>query len=194
MDLVSIGLELEGLMRWDQQLFFAINGLESQIMDQIIPLYRHKVFWIPFYVFIVAFLVKNFPKHGLWMVLFAGLTVGLADTASSQWIKKNVQRVRPCNDGTISNQVLLRVRCGGGYSFTSSHAANHTALAFYIAILLGGSKKWWGWLLFLWALSIGLSQIYVGVHYPLDVLAGTLLGSGIGYSMAKLFHWRFALH
>ncbi|NND06181.1 MAG: phosphatase PAP2 family protein [Saprospiraceae bacterium] len=193
MDLIWIVQVMAGIVEWDQWMFLSINGWENAFLDQIVPLYRHKLFWIPFYVFIVSFLVKNFPKNGLWMVLFAVITIGISDTASSQWIKKSVQRLRPCNDNTISKQVELRVRCGGGYSFTSSHATNHTALAFYLIILFQGMRKWWGWLLILWALSVGWSQIYVGVHYPLDVLAGSVLGAVIGTMLAWLYQTRFTL-
>ncbi len=193
MDLLPSLTSALSIIDWDQSLFFWINGIENPYLDFFLPVYRHKLFWVPLYLFIVAFLLWNFSKNGLWAVLFAVLTIGVSDTVSSKFIKKSVQRVRPCNDMAISRQVTARIRCGGGYSFTSSHATNHAALAFFLVYLLQGIRHWWGRLLIAWALTIGISQIYVGVHYPSDVLAGWMIGGLIGWLMAKIFHSRLDL-
>ncbi len=151
------------------------------------PYYRHKLFWAPLYIFLIAALMYNFPKYGLWMVLFAVITVGTSDTVSSKWIKHSVKRLRPCNDPVVKVRTFERVRCGGGYSFTSSHATNHGALAFFFFFLFQGFPKWWRWLGVGWAISIGIAQIFVGVHYPIDVLVGLTLGSLIGLIWAKVY-------
>ena len=127
------------------------------------------------------------------MVLFALLTVGISDTVSSQWIKKNVKRLRPCNDAQISNEVVLRIRCGGGYSFTSSHATNHAAIAMFLFFIFGSERRLWRYLLVFWAISIGIAQIYVGVHYPLDVGVGLTIGALIGWMVSFSFHRLFNL-
>ena len=184
---------LDQLLQWDQILFYSINGSNLPFIDELMPYYRHKLFWAPLYLFLVSFIVWNFPKNGLWMLLFAVLTVGISDTVSSKFIKKSVKRVRPCNDSSVNQNVHLRVRCGGGYSFTSSHATNHAAIAFYIYFLFRQLKKKWMWLLPLWAITIGLAQIYVGVHYPLDVLAGLGVGTAIGMIMAFILRSRYQL-
>ncbi len=184
---------LEYLLSLDERLFLWINGFQSSWMDSFIPLYRHKLFWAPLYIFILTFLIWNFPRNGLWMILFIVLTIGFSDTISSQWIKKNVERLRPCNQPELKDEVISRIRCGGGYSFTSSHATNHAALASFLIFLLHGRKKWWGVLLALWAVTIGLSQVYVGVHYPLDILGGLFVGSLVGWLLAWLFHRRWQL-
>jgi membrane-associated phospholipid phosphatase len=179
---------LDQILQWDQTLFFAINHSHFTWFDAFMPYYRHKVFWVPLYVFIIAFFIWNFPKNGLWIVFFALLTVGLSDTVSSQWIKKTVKRLRPCNDLEIQDQVTLRIRCGGGYSFTSSHATNHAAVAFFIFFLFKNHRRFWRWMVVFWAVTVGVAQIYVGVHYPLDVLTGLLIGTVIGWLLAGLFH------
>lgn len=112
--------------------------------------------------------------------------VGSADFISSQVVKKSVQRVRPCNDTNIA-QVRPLVRCGSGYSFTSSHATNHFALSYFLFATVGFQfKKIRGWLI-AWASSVAYAQVYVGVHYPMDVFSGMILGILI----AKIFVWMY---
>lgn len=112
------------------------------------------------------------------MLLFIVLTVGTADGVSSHLIKKNVKRIRPCN--TEELYTIPRVRCGSGYSFTSSHAANHFGLSVFL-ILAVAKRRSVKVLLLFWAFMVSFSQIYVGVHYPLDVIAGGILGAFIAY-------------
>ena len=95
--------------------------------------------------------------------------------------------MRPCNDIIFQDTVELRVDCGGGYSFTSSHATNHFALAMFIIFTLGKKNRWIRWGLILWAGSIAYAQVYVGVHYPLDVFIGSLLGILIGTFVASFY-------
>ena len=124
----------------------------------------------------------------LILLVFAA-TVGTADFISSGLIKKNIQRLRPCNDPVFREMVHLRLpRCGGGYSFPSSHAANHFAAAVFLAMLFGRRKRWVWPALFGWAASIALMQVYVGVHYPADILGGAAVGilvGFIGYEMGR---------
>ena len=127
-----------------------------------------------------SFLVINFPKKGFVVILFLLATAGLGDLVSSHGIKKTVKRERPCNDIRLKGQVRTLNKCGGGYSFTSSHATNHTAIAAFLIFTIGILFKWIKAPLLLWAISVGYGQIYIGVHYPLDVLCGTLVGFLIG--------------
>lgn len=184
---------IQQLLQLDQEVFIAINGISSSLLDQVIPFYRHKLFWVPLYVYIVVSLIRNFTQNGLWILLFITLGIGTSDTVSSKWIKNSVQRQRPCNDPALMDEVKLRIRCGGGYSFTSSHATNHGTLAFFLFFLLAEPRKWWSWALLIWALSIGMAQVFVGVHYPTDVLAGLVLGSVIGGMFALLYRSWFTL-
>jgi len=110
-----------------------------------------------------------------------GLTVGLADTTSSHIIKKSVKRLRPCHILIKEGQMDLRVKCGSGYSFPSSHATNHFAIGVFLGLVFGKRWRWVKWAGLLWAAAIAFSQVYVGVHFPFDILVGALLGSAIAY-------------
>ena len=102
-------------------------------------------------------------------------------------------RLRPCNDPVMKQVVHLLVPCGGGKSFPSSHAANHFSLAVFSSMTVGKFAKWLtpAWLV--WAAVVSYSQVYVGVHYPLDVLVGGTLGACIGWMTGKYFNKKFEL-
>lgn len=167
----------------DLQLFEWINGAwSSDLLDALLIPLRNKYVWIPVYVFIIAFLLTNFRRQGYYLVIFLLITVGLADLVSNQVFKKNFERPRPCH---VMEDVNLKVRCGSGYSFTSNHAANHFALSTFLLLLVGRRYRSLQIGLLLWATSIAIAQVYVGVHYPTDVLAGGILG----YLIARLTHY-----
>lgn len=106
--------------------------------------------------------------------------------------KHNFHRLRPCSDPDLLFQVrLLTDRCSGGYSFTSNHAANHFGMATFFFITFRSVLKKWAWIGFLWAGLIAYAQVYVGVHYPLDVLCGALLGLILGLLTGKVFNKRY---
>ncbi|HRJ15546.1 MAG TPA: phosphatase PAP2 family protein [Saprospiraceae bacterium] len=179
---------LETIQHWDQQVFELLNGQwQSPLLDWLAPLWRDKRFWIPLYLLLSIFVVRTYRKRGLYFLLALGLTAGISDVASSRIVKPSVQRLRPCNNPELRDDVHLLVHCGSGYSFTSSHAANHFAAAAFLFFTLGrlhrrGRGLWW-----LWAASIAYAQVYVGVHYPADVLAGAVLGVAIGYLSSRLY-------
>jgi undecaprenyl-diphosphatase len=172
------------LLQADTALFQAINGgLANPLFDALLPLCRERWFWAPLYVFVVSFAWLNYGRKGWFVVLGLVLAVGLADYTSSSLVKKNVRRIRPCNDPGLV--VQARVPCGSGYSFTSSHAANHFAAAVFLIGTLGHLHRRIRPLVLAWAALIAFAQVYVGVHYPADVLCGALLGAAIGWAVAK---------
>lgn len=181
-------MQMSELLQFDQYLFQLINSVwTTELLDVVMPVWRSKYFWLPLYIFLISFLLINFGKKGGFLFLFALGTIAISDTLSSQVIKKNVQRVRPCNDPQVSDLVDLKVKCGGGYSYTSSHATNHFALAFFLIFTLGIRFRWIKWVLVFWASSVSYGQVYVGVHYPLDVISGGILGIIVGILMARLY-------
>ena len=178
---------LISIVELDQHIFHLLNGeWTNSVFDTILPIYRDKYFWLPVYIFIISFAVFNQGKKAYWFLLFLVATVGAADLVSSEGIKKNVKRIRPCNDIELT-EVRSLVRCGSGYSFTSNHATNHFALSFFLLGTIGLKRRKLRWALVGWAVSIAYAQVYVGVHYPIDVLSGAILGILI----AKLFLWLY---
>lgn len=173
---------IDQLISWDQEAFLAINqGLSNTFLDWFMPILRNPYTWAPLYLFIIIFCIKNYGKKGVLIIFFILVTFGISDSLSSSLIKKSVKRVRPCNDIEFKEEVNVRVRCGSGYSFTSSHATNHFAMA--MALIMVFYRRWKPilWLGFLWASLISFAQVYVGVHYPIDIICGALLGTLVGY-------------
>lgn len=171
----------EVLLNWDVQTFLWINvELANDWFDAILPLLRDKLFWVPLYVFILSIVFFNSRwRQSLLVILILAGTMAISDTISSKIIKPTIERVRPCNNPELEGFMIERVRCGGGYSFTSSHATNHFTLSVFLFYLFVGLGIW-RWLFILWAASIAYAQIYVGVHYPLDVMFGAFNGTLIG--------------
>lgn len=179
---------IDQLVTWDQEAFLAINqGLSNVFFDWLMPVLRNPYTWAPLYLFIIVFCVRNYRNKGILIVLFILITFGIADALSSSVIKKSVKRIRPCNDIEFKEEVAVRVRCGSGYSFTSSHATNHFAISMVLIMIFYRRWKSILWLALLWATLVSIAQVYVGVHYPLDIIGGALLGSAIGYLTGLVF-------
>ena len=170
---------LEKILEWDYWLFSKINGeWTNTLMDFTLVFFRNKYFWVPFYLFILVFLWVNFnKKKAFFIALFMILTIVLTDQISSSFFKPFFGRLRPCNLAGFKETVDLLVSCGSGKSFVSSHAANHFGIAVYlISIFRKHFSYLFPLLLILWASIISYAQIYVGVHFPLDILGGASLG------------------
>jgi membrane-associated phospholipid phosphatase len=127
-----------------------------------------------------VFLVYKFKKKSIPIMLLALASIGMADGISSHILKPLVSRIRPCNLAELTNEIHLRIHCSGGFSFPSSHAANHFALAMFIGLALYKTNPWFLRIGLLWAGIISFAQVYVGVHFPVDIFSGMLLGCGIG--------------
>jgi membrane-associated phospholipid phosphatase len=181
-------LMADQLLQFDRHLFYLINhGLANPFFDWIMPWIRNPKTWIPLYVLLVIFFVWKFKKAGLVIIALMALSAGFADFTSARLIKEAVKRPRPCQDAVFSRMDDLRISCGTGYSFPSTHATDHFAMAFFLIMLF--YKQWrWVWLWgILWAGSICFAQVYVGVHYPIDVFCGALYGCLVGWLFAFLF-------
>ncbi len=177
---------LDQLLQLDASLFRFINHqLGNSAFDALMPFLRERWFWAPLYTFFVLFALLNFDFYRKWAFVLGIVAVfGFADFTSSTLIKKNVQRIRPCNDPAM--QVELRTDCGSGFSFTSSHATNHFAIAVYLIAFFAPLFRHLKPLLLLWAASVAFAQVYVGVHYPFDVICGGLLGGAIASAVLAL--------
>lgn len=172
---------MDSLLQLDQRAFSFINNqLQNPLFNAVMPYLRDKNFWIPLYVLLLVYFVLRFRKLAWIPILFAVLTVVVTDQLSSSVIKPWVHRLRPCNDPSFSDQVHLLVSCGGGFSFVSSHAANHFGFACFLIVLLQQRFRWMLPVALAWAAIVSFAQIYVGLHYPADVLCGAALGTAVG--------------
>ena len=176
------------LLQLDRHLFYFINhDLANPFFDWIMPYLRNPKFWIPLYIFIIGFCIWKFKRQGIIIIILLALSAGFADFTSASIIKPLVKRARPCRDPVVSKTDIERVDCGPAYSFPSTHATDHFAMAFFLIIVF--HKKWrWIWLwAILWAGTISFAQVYVGVHFPVDVFCGALYGIFVGWLFSVLF-------
>jgi membrane-associated phospholipid phosphatase len=179
---------LELFTYYDHLAFHYCNGIwRNDWADYFMPLMRKASNWIPLYLGLLIYLFWTHSKSFWQTLIFILLTVGFADAISSHLIKKSVKRPRPCRETTIATSVVNIVPCGGGYSFTSSHAANHYALATAFSLTLFRRNRRIQLLFFSWAACIAYAQVYVGVHYPLDIGCGAILGIIIALITYKCF-------
>lgn len=183
---------MEPIIKFDHQLFHFVNSsLGNPVFDFLMPLLRNKLIWIPLYIIIIYSFFKNFGKQGFYITLFLIACVGFADFTSASIIKKIVKRDRPCNEISYKKEVNSRVSCGTGYSFPSSHATDHFTIAVFIISLFKRKSNYILPAFLIWATLISFAQVYVGVHFPLDVISGGIYGSIIGFLFAKLFLYAF---
>lgn len=170
------------IQQFDVELFVRIHrGLSNGFFDWLMPMLRNRYFWSPLYLFIVVFCIRNYRKQGYYMIAMILATFGIGDFIASKLIKPFIGRIRPCNDINLADEIIRRVPCGSGFSFPSSHATNHFAIAVFLICLF---YKDWKPILPLglfWAFIISFAQVYVGVHYPIDTMFGASLGTCIGF-------------
>jgi len=180
---------------WDRWLFTKINhDWTNSFLDYIFPLWREAITWVPLYIFLLVFIFTNFGKKAWPWVAGLLVTVLMTDQISSHILKPYVNRMRPCHDIYLADSIRLLLRyCSDSRSFTSSHATNHFGVAFFIYFTMKPYFKKWGYLFFAWAATISYGQVYIGVHYPLDVICGALLGSTIGYYISVFFNKKIGI-
>lgn len=177
---------MDWLLEIDQDMFLLINGWYSEWADTLMYWISHKWAWIPVYLFVLLALWRRYgwrPTLGI-LVMVVPLIV-FSDQLASGVLKPNVARARPCHeDGLLGMVHLVDGRCGGPYGFASSHAANFFALATYLGWFFAVRYRW---LAFGLALLVAYSRVYLGVHYPGDVIVGALIGVSGGLLMRWIF-------
>lgn len=179
---------VESLENLDQELFLYLNEQHNPFWDTVMTTVTNKYVWIPFYLLLIAYLVYRYRRQSLPMLGMAIAAVGLADFVASGIFKPYFARLRPCHDTEISAMVNFIQGCGGQFGFMSSHSSTAFALAVFFNLILSDRYFIFKIVLVAWAVIVSYSRVYLGVHYPGDILAGALLGSFLAYLSSLGYH------
>ena len=189
---------IEQLVQLDTELFLYLNNLGSTSWDGFWMFYTTKFNWIPFYAVLAYLMYKRLnTKMFLLTLLVIALMITFTDQITNVFKKVLVMRLRPCHNDEIQGMFrLVKEYCGGRYGYFSGHASNSMAIAVFTSLMLRAKYKYLPYLMIVWALAMGYSRIYIGVHYPLDVLSGMLFGALSGFLFHRLdryLQFRFRL-
>lgn len=167
---------LESLENIDKILFLLINNARASFLDKIIPYATQFPYWTPLFALIIYFLYKKFQTKIVLVLFCFALLIGISDPVANL-VKKSVKRYRPTHNTEIATQVkTLNDYRGGQYGFVSSHASNSFGIAFLLLFLLKGKYRFLKVGVFVWAAFICYTRIYLGVHYPADIVGGIIIG------------------
>lgn len=174
---------VQNILEIDKELFLFLNSFHNDYWDTIMLLVTRKETWLPFYGILIYFFVRKYNIKSVLILLFLALTI-LASDQISVLLKEIFQRLRPVHEPALEGLVHNVLRKGGMYGFVSSHAANTFAIFIFTAAVFKNSS--YSFLLFFWAVLLSYSRIYSGVHYPLDIFGGAILGMLLGFGFFKL--------
>ena len=183
------------MIELDKQLFLFLNGLRSPFWDQVMWYVSETWIWVPLYLLFIYLIWKKY-RGLIWVpLLAAALLITLSDQVHLHLFKNIFERLRPSHEPSLEGMVhTVRNYAGGQYGFVSGHATNSFAIATFVIAVIGKHYKYLTPLVLLWAVLVAYSRIYMGVHYPGDILGGMILGSafglGIGYACRKLLEQR----
>ena len=178
---------LDKIIAFDTTLFIYLNSLGSTTFDGLWLVITKQVNWLPFFLLLFYIIYKKLGvKQMLYLMLFIAILIAFTDQATNL-VKNSVQRLRPCNNPDIKSIIRI-VQQRDSYSFFSGHAANTMAVATFLYFVFRKNIRYLGFL-FLWPLIFAYSRIYLGLHYPLDILSGYLFGFIVGYAMYKCYTW-----
>ena len=178
----------EKLEQFDQDLLLAINSRHTPFFDSFFFILSDKMVWIPFYLLLLFLVIRNYKSKSWLILLLTALLILVSDQFASGLVKNLFMRYRPSHNLLIGNKLhLVNGYCGGQYGFISSHASNTFALATFIGLLFKDKWPRLSIVLIAWASIVSFSRIYLGVHYPADVIGGGLAGLTFGWIFYKLY-------
>ena len=174
---------LNYLLTLDEKLLLVINGLNNPWLDSVMYLLTNGKVWAPLFLITIIFIFVKYKAKGFYILLLIGVVITLSDQISSGLLKPLIGRLRPSHEPHLEGIIhLVNNYKGGLYSFVSSHATNSFGVATMLWLLIGKHYKWIG-IFFAWAAIFSFTRVYLAVHYPGDILAGTLLGSSLAFGI-----------
>jgi undecaprenyl-diphosphatase len=168
---------IEFLKEIDTRLFLFLNGINSPFGDFVMYWLSHRFIWIPLYAFLLYLLFRHYGWKSLIFLVFVAVLITISDQVSVHLFKNVFQRLRPCHEPALEGMVYTLGRCGGKFGFISSHASNSFALAVFMALLLWRKVRIMAIIMLIWATLVSYSRVYLGVHYPGDILVGAMVGT-----------------
>jgi len=176
---------LEKLLSLDTNLFVYLNGMGSETFDGLWLMITKQTSWIPLFIFLLYLIYKKLgTKQSLYLLLFVSILLVFTDQTSNLF-KNGFQRLRPCNNPEINSFIRI-VQSRSSFSFFSGHATSSMGVATFLYLIFKRDFNCF-WLLFLWPLIFAYSRIYLGLHYPLDIISGYLCGAILGFLMFKCY-------
>lgn len=174
------------LLEIDRKLLLFINSWHEPWLDSVMVSLTNGLVWSPLFLIVIGVMIYKFRWQSIAMLLFVALVIFLTDRVSSGLIKPWVGRLRPSHEPDLADLIhIVNGYRGGVFSFVSSHAANAFGVATFLWLILRKNVKWI-WVMFIWATIFSYTRIYLGVHYPSDILGGGVLGALIGLLVYKV--------
>ena len=180
---------MDSISNLDKELFLFLNSFHSEGLDPIMLLITKTQFWTPLYLVLIYLIFKKYSTES-WLIL-AGVAMAilLSDQITSSLMKPFFERLRPSQEPSLQGLVhLVDGYKGGLYGFASGHAANTFATAFFVWLLFKNQYRWI-WTIFIWAILMTYTRIYLGVHYPGDIIVGGVIGVFCGYAGYRFYSW-----
>jgi undecaprenyl-diphosphatase len=177
---------LYALQSLDASILLWINGLHNSACDFFFWWVSDRAIWIPFYLYLAYLVYRKHPHRYISIFIFIAITIAFTDQLTSTILKNSVGRLRPCHDPLLAGKIhLVNNDCGGKYGFASGHAANSFALFMFLSLLFGKENKKLVRIIFWWAVVVSFSRIYLGKHFPSDIICGALIGCIIAAAMYR---------
>ena len=180
---------IDFLKELDTQLFLFLNSIHGPAGDFFMYWLSHKLIWIPLYALLLYLLFRFYGKKAFLLIVLIAMLITISDQVSVHLFKNVFQRLRPCHEPALEGLVYTLGHCGGKYGFISSHASSSFAIAVFVALLLWEKIRWLSIFLLVWAAMVSYSRVYLGVHYPGDIVAGGIAGACEALIIFRLWIW-----
>ncbi len=178
---------MEQLLQFDREILVFLNNLGSQQFDFLWLMITKQAYWSPFFLFLGYLIYKKLGlKNLLIIIVFVAILLTLGNEAV-ELCKNSVKRLRPCNDPNVQNLIRV-VHHSKSFSFFSGHATNSSSTMVFVYLVLKKQYKF-AYLVFLYPLIFAYSRIYLGVHFPSDILTGYIVGFLLGLFCFKIYNW-----